>query len=43
VQAPDLESEGFDSQDMINSVISAPEASGLLERFSALVTENKIG
>lgn len=43
VQAPDLESEGFDSQAMINSVISAPEASGLLERFSALVTENKIG
>lgn len=43
VQAPDLESEGFDSQAMIDSVTRAPEASGLLERFSALVTENKAG
>jgi|GEM_PF-5263399 len=43
VQAPDLEREGFDSQTMIDSVTDAPEASGLLERFSALVTENKKG
>lgn len=42
VQAPDLENEGFNSQAMINSVTSAPEASGLLERFSALVTEHKL-
>jgi GMP synthase (glutamine-hydrolysing) len=41
VQAPDLEREGFDSQAMIDSVVRAPEASGLLERFSALVLENK--
>lgn len=38
VQAPDLESEGLDSQAMIDSVTTAPEASALLERFSALVT-----
>lgn len=43
VQAPDLENEGFNSQAMIDSVASAPEASGLLERFSALVAENKTG
>jgi len=43
VQAPDLEREGFDSQTMIDSVTDAPEGSGLLERFSALVTENKKG
>ena len=42
VQAPDLEREGFDSQAMIDSVVRAPEASGLLERFSALVLESKI-
>jgi len=42
VQAPDLEREGFDSQAMIDSVARAPEASGLLERFSALVLESKI-
>lgn len=41
VQAPELELEGFDSQSMIDSVTSAPEASELLERFSAFVTENK--
>ncbi len=41
VQAPDLEREGFDSQAMIDSVVRAPEASGLLERFSALVLESK--
>lgn len=41
VQAPDLEREGFDSQAMIDSVVRAPEASGLLKRFSALVLENK--
>ena len=43
VQAPDLEREGFDSQAMINSVTGAPEASGLLERFCALVIDNKTG
>jgi len=42
VQAPDLEREGFDSQAMIDSVVRAPEASGLLERFSVLVLESKI-
>ncbi|MDO6441018.1 glutamine amidotransferase [Marinobacter sp. 2_MG-2023] len=41
VQAPDLEREGLDSQAMIDSVTSSPDASGLLERFSALVTENR--
>ncbi|WP_417545918.1 glutamine amidotransferase [Marinobacter sp.] len=41
VQAPDLEREGFNSQAMIDSVVRAPEASGLLERFSALVIDNK--
>lgn len=41
VQAPDLELEGFNAQTMIDSVTDAPEASGLLERFSALVAENK--
>lgn len=43
VQAPDLESEGLESQAMIDSVSDAPEASGLLKRFSTLVTENKTG
>lgn len=43
VQAPDLELEGFDPQAMINSVTGAPEASGLLERFCALVIDNKTG
>ena len=43
VQATDLEREGFDSQAMINSVTGAPEASGLLERFCALVIDNKTG
>lgn len=43
VQAPDLESEGFNSQAMIDAVSNAPEASGLLQRFSALVIENKAG
>lgn len=43
VQAPELESEGFDSQTMINSVSSAPDASELLKRFSALITDNKTG
>ncbi|SHK76772.1 GMP synthase (glutamine-hydrolysing) [Marinobacter antarcticus] len=43
VQAPDLEREGFDSQTMMDSVTDTPEASRLLERFSALVTENKKG
>lgn len=40
VQAPDLEREGFDSQAMISSVTDAPEASGLLERFSVLVKKH---
>lgn len=43
VQTPDLEGEGRDSQAMINAVNNAPEASRLLERFSALVIENKTG
>lgn len=43
VQAPDLKLEGFDPQAMINSVTGAPEASGLLERFCALVIDNKTG
>jgi len=43
VQAPELELEGLDSQAMIDAVTGAPEASGLLERFSAFVTENKSG
>ncbi len=43
VQAPDLEREGFDSQAMRDSVTEAPEAAGLLERFSALVKKNKAG
>lgn len=43
VQTLELESEGFDSQAMIDSVTSAPEASGLLKRFSTLVAENKTG
>ncbi|WP_100639946.1 glutamine amidotransferase [Marinobacter salexigens] len=43
VQAPALEQEGFDPQAMINSVEDAPEASGLLERFSTLVINNHAG
>lgn len=43
VQAPDLEQEGFDSQAMIDSVTDAPEAAGLLERFSALVKKHHAG
>jgi len=43
VQAPDLEREGFDPQAMISSVTDAPEASGLLKRFSDLVKENHAG
>ncbi|WP_417516988.1 glutamine amidotransferase [Marinobacter sp.] len=41
VQAPDLEREGFDSQAMIDSVTSSPDASGLLKRFSTVVIENR--
>ncbi|RBW50670.1 glutamine amidotransferase [Marinobacter sp. F3R11] len=43
VQAPELELEGADPQAMISSVTDSPEASGLLKRFSAFVTENKSG
>ncbi|MFP3979298.1 glutamine amidotransferase [Marinobacter sp. KMM 10035] len=43
VQTPDLEREGFDPSAMIDSVTDAPEASGLLERFSTLVKENHAG
>lgn len=43
VQAPALEREGFDSKAMIDSVTDAPEAAGLLERFSALVKEDHAG
>lgn len=43
VQAPALEQEGLDPPAMINSVEEAPEASGLLERFSRLVKHNHAG
>lgn len=41
VQAPDLKQEGLDPQEMLDSVTAAPEASGLLMRFSNLVIQNK--
>lgn len=43
VQAPDLDQEGLDSHALIHSVSDAPEAAGLLQRFSALVKAHQAG
>lgn len=40
-QSPDLKQEGFEPQMLLDSVSEAPEASALLQRFSALVKEYK--
>ncbi|MDY6815598.1 MAG: glutamine amidotransferase [Pseudomonadota bacterium] len=41
VQAPDLDREGLDAQALLNDLAPAPEASGLLQRFSELVLKGQ--